>query len=148
MSRRIVSALTLVLVLATAVSAQAEGWGMPNLNPFSSGTKKTPSYRVNDGKSGSWLPSWGRPAPRSGPTTWQKVKAAPGSMMNKTKETLAPLNPWKATPKKTGSFMGTKKKDETTGIWPTWMTVEEKQEAGGPVSVSDWLNAPKPGDGQ
>jgi hypothetical protein len=143
MHRKIVVVGSLLLMLAATGVVQAEGWQWPNLNPFA--PKKTSPYKVNDATSTSWLPTWGRPAaPRSGPTTWQKVQAAPGKMYNKTKETLSPLNPFKTQPKKTSSFMGAKKQ-ETSGFWPDWMTVEEKEESK-PLSVSDWLNAPKPGD--
>jgi len=90
------------------------------------------------------LPTWGKPAaPQRGPSTWQKVKAAPGNMWNSTKKTLSPLNPFKAETKKTSMYMN-KKKQEPVGFWPNWMTVEEKDEAG-PITVTDWLNAPKPG---
>jgi hypothetical protein len=145
MRRKLVFVGSLLLMLAVAGSVQAEGWGWPNLNPFAA--KKTSSYRVNDSKSSSWLPSWGKPvAPQRGPTTWQKVQAAPGKMYTKTKETLSPLNPFKTQPTRTSSFMGAKKQEEESyGFWPDWMTVEEKEESK-PISVSDWLNAKKPGD--
>lgn len=144
MRSNVVAVGTLLLVLAVSGVVRAEGWQWPNLNPFAA--KKSSPYKVKDAGPSSWLPSWGKPAaPRSGPTTWQKVQAAPGKMYNKTKETLAPLNPFGSQPKKTTSFMGAKKQEETSGFWPDWMTVEEKEESK-PISVSDWLNAPKPGD--
>ena len=147
MRRNSVSALTLTSLLMFACVAQAD-W--PNLNPFATAPKKKSPYNVKDGKSSSWmptlpsLPTWGKPAPRSGPTTWQKVKAAPGKALNKTQETLAPLNPFKAQPKRTSMYAGSKKQ-EPSGFWPNWMTVEEKDEANKPITVTDWLNAPKPG---
>jgi hypothetical protein len=146
MRRHHTAGLALVGLLAAACAAHAE-W---SLNPFASKPKKTSPYKVNDGKSSSWVPSmpslptWGKPAaPERGPTTWQKVKAAPGNMWNSTKKTLAPLNPFKAETKKTSLYMS-KKPQEPSGFWPNWMTVEEKDEAG-PLTVTDWLNAPKPG---
>lgn len=145
MRRKSVAGLALILVLTTTYAARAE-W--PSLNPFSTAPKKTSPYNVNDGKASSWwpsLPTWGKPAaPRRGPTTWQKVKAAPASMMNKTKQTLAPLNPFKTEPKKTSMFMGPKQ-EEPSGFWPNWMTVEEKDEAK-PLTITDWLNNKKPGE--
>ena len=151
MSRTFISSLTLLILLLAFCPTRAEGWQMPNLNPFSSTPKKATPYRVTDGKSGSWLPSmpslpsWGMSSPRRGPTTWDKVKSAPGNMMNKTKQTLSPLNPFKSQPKKSSHYMGPKK-DEPSGFWPNWMTVADKEEAGPPLSVSDWLGAPRPGD--
>ena len=144
MRRNVVAAGTLLLVLAVAGVVQAEGWQWPNLNPFA--PKKTSPYKVKDATSTSWLPTWGQPAaPRKGPTTWQKVQAAPGKMYNKTKETLSPLNPFKTQPTRTSSFMGAKKQQESSGFWPDWMTVEEKEESK-PISVSDFISQRKPGD--
>jgi hypothetical protein len=113
-----------------ASSAAAE-W--PNLNPFST-TKSSSS------KSSSWLPSWGtsKPAPRKAPTTWQRVQAAPGQMMNKTKETLSPLNPFKPTSTKKTSGA---KPAQSASWFPGWTTQEEK---GPPLTVSDWLDSPRP----
>jgi hypothetical protein len=147
MRRNSVAGLTLTGLLMFACAAQAE-W--PSLNPFATAPKKKSPYNVKDGKSSSWMPSlpslptWGKPAPRSGPTTWQKVKAAPGNMWNSTKKTLSPLNPFAGEPKKT-SMYSSSKKQASSGIWPDWMTVEEKDEANKPLTVTDWLNAPKPG---
>jgi hypothetical protein len=143
--------LTLTGLLMFASAAQAD-W--PSLNPFATAPKEKSPYNVKDGKSSSWMPSlpslptWGKPAPRNAPTTWQKVKATPGKVMNKTQETLAPLNPFKTQPKKTSMYMSPKKQDEVSGFWPNWMTVAEKNEADQPKTVTDWLNAPKPGDDQ
>lgn len=146
MRRHHTAGLALVGLLAATCAAHAE-W---SLNPFASAPKKKSPYNVKDGKSSSWLPSmpslptWGKPAaPQRGPTTWQKVKAAPGSMWNSTKKTLAPLNPFKAETKKTSLHMS-KKTQEPGGFWPNWMTVAEKDE-GRPLTVTDWLDAPKPG---
>jgi hypothetical protein len=148
MRRNSVAGLTLTGLLMFACAAQAE-W--PSLNPFATAPKKKSPYNVKDGKSSSWMPSlpslptWGKPAaPRGGPTTWQKVKAAPGNMWNSTKKTLSPLNPFAGEPKKT-SMYSSSKKQASSGIWPDWMTVEEKDEANKPLTVTDWLNAPKPG---
>jgi hypothetical protein len=144
MHRNFVAGLALTGVLMFACAAQA-GW--PSLNPFASTPKKKSPYNVSDGKSSSWLPglpTWGKPAPRNGPTTWQKVKAAPGNMWNSTKKTLSPLNPFAGETKKT-SMYASPKKQEPSGFWPNWMTVEEKDEASKPLTVTDWLNAPKPG---
>jgi hypothetical protein len=152
MSRTFIASLTLFVLLLATAPAHAEGWGMPNLNPFSSAPKKTTPYKVKDGKSSSWLPSmptlpgYGSSAPRRGPTTWDKVKAAPGTMYNKTKQTLSPLNPFATQPKKTSMMVSPKKKDEPSGFWPNWMTVEEKDESQ-PITVTDWLGSGKrPGD--
>lgn len=149
MHRKFTASLALIGLLAAASAAHAD-W--PSLNPFASKPKKSSPYKVNDGKSSSWLPSmpslptWGKPAaPQKGPTTWQKVKSAPGNMWNKTKQTLSPLNPFAGETKKT-SMYASAKKQEPTGFWPNWMTVEEKNEADGPRTVTDWLNAPKPGE--
>jgi hypothetical protein len=142
--RRHVLGFSLVIVLTFACAARAD-W--PNLNPFSSGTKKSTTQKVNNSNSSSWLPSWGKSSPQRGPTTWQKIQAAPGNAWNKTKQTLSPLNPFQSQPKKKTSLnTSLKKKNEPSGFWPKWMTVEEKQEMDGPITVSDWLNQSKPGD--
>jgi hypothetical protein len=146
MLRKFTASLTLIGLLTVACAAHAD-W--PSLNPFASAPKKKSPYNVKDGKSSSWLPSmpslptWGKTTPQRGPTTWQKVKAAPGNMWNSTKKTLAPLNPFATETKKTSLYMN-KKKQEPSGFWPNWMTVEEKNEAE-PLTVTDWLNAPTPG---
>jgi hypothetical protein len=125
-------------VLLAAGTALAE-W--PSLNPFAAKPQN-----VSQSNSGSWWPSWGSSQPRRGPTTWQKVQAAPGNMMTRTKDTLAPLNPWRPEPKPMGPKLGSnkpKKKSEESGWWPKWMTVEEEKQP--PLTVSDWLDAPRPG---
>ena len=108
--------------------------------------KKTSPYKVNDGKTGSWLPGFGKSTTtrRSGPTTWQRVQSAPANMYNKTKETLAPLNPFRSEPRKTSFFNGPQQQEESTGWWPSWMTSEEEQSNDRPTTVSDWLAAPRP----
>jgi hypothetical protein len=141
MCRNFIAGLAVATLLLANGSARAEGW---NLNPFASTPKKTTPYKVSDGKSGSWLPSWGSSKPRKGPTTWDKVKAAPGTMYNQTKKTLSPLNPFPTHPKKT-SMHGKPKKDEVAGFWPNWMTVEEKQETQ-TMSASEFIAQRKPGD--
>ena len=147
MCRKFTATLALIGLLTVACAAHAD-W--PNLNPFASAPKKKSPYNVKDNTSSSWMPSmpslptWGKPAaPRSGPTMWQKAKAAPGNMWNSTKKTLSPLNPFKAETKKTSMYMS-KKQQEPSGFWPNWMTVEEKSEAES-MTVIDFLNAPKPG---
>ncbi len=124
--QRLKMAGVMILFAALATPTFAE-W--PNLNPFSS-TKKT------TGASKSWLPTWGKSTPRQGPTTWQKMQAAPGNAYRSTKETLAPLNPFKGEPAKTSSYSS---KKESSSWWPSWG--EEKP---APNSVSDWLDNPRP----
>lgn len=148
MRRSFTVGLALAVVVTATCAARAD-W--PSLNPFASTPKKTTTYKVKDDTSSLWwpslpsLPSWSKPAARRGPTTWQKVKAAPGNMVTKTGQVLAPLNPFATKPKKTGYYTGSKKQ-EPSGFWPNWMTVEEKSDVEPPKTVTDWLDAKRPGE--
>jgi hypothetical protein len=149
MRRTIVGGIVVLILLAAVVPADAEEWKWPSLNPFGS-TKKSPSYKVSDSGSGSWLPSWGKSttARKNTPSTWQKVQKVPTTMMNKTKETLSPLNPFKTTAKKSAplsppSPYGNSQPKKDQSNWLTgWMKSEE--EKGPPTTVHDWIDAPRP----
>jgi hypothetical protein len=147
MQRRIVGIVAVLVLAGWSAAAQAEDWQWPNLNPFKSSKPKSLARNVGTDSRSSWLPSWGSAKPQRGPTTWQKVQAAPGNMLNKTKETLAPLNPFRSEqPKQRSQFAlgsSTSKKAETNDSWwPQWITSEPQKER--PLSVTDWLDAPRP----
>lgn len=125
--------------LLVAATAQAEGWTMPNLNPFSSNKAAKlpadPKY-----KSSSWLPSW-KSKPSSGPSVWQKTMAMPGDMVRGTTNTMNKLNPFKTTSKTTTShhYMSGNTKPAESKSW-MWKEEEKPQR---PQTVSDWIALPR-----
>jgi hypothetical protein len=124
--------------------AQAEGWKMPDLNPFNNNEAvKQPATQK------SWLPSFTKKAPaaNNSPSVWKKVQGAPASMARGTKNALNSVNPFK--------------KDETTvtksNPYPTglhenkpaekksWFGMGAAQpDKGPPTTVSDWMSQPRP----
>jgi hypothetical protein len=143
MQRKLVGSIAAAMVMLAAIAAQGEEWQWPNLNPFSS--SKPSNLAKRESNNSSWwpsLPTMGKPSPRRGPTTWQRIQAAPGNVMNKTKETLSPLNPFQEEPKRSGMSGSSKKKQAESSWWPKWMTAEE--EKGPPLTITDWLSNPRP----
>jgi len=65
--------------------------------------------------------------------------------LEQTKQVLSPLNPWKTQSRKTSLYTGPKKNDPQ-GVWPSWMTVEDKKQMDGPTTVSDFISQRRPGD--
>lgn len=138
-----------VAVLAAGLlvcpTASAEGWSMPNLNPFAKKSKVPTSTRVSDSGSGfSLLPKWGTSTTKkrsSGPSTWSKMTNA--------------LNPWaddsksqsRHEPSPTGSFnpfstASTKKEEgKSWSLLPSWGSSEPEYKE--PKSVNDFLKQEK-----
>lgn len=141
MNRSVLCAGIAALIVFAVAESRAE-W--PTWNPFASSASA--ANNVN-GNSKSWWSTWGSSSPRQGPTTWQRMQSAPSTMMNKTKQTLAPLNPFRQEQKPTtpAGFMSSSNKKKTpakSASWFKWSS--EKEEQGPPLTVSDWLDAPRP----
>jgi hypothetical protein len=147
MNRMLLGAVTVALLVLTAGESRAE-WS--SWNPFASSTTKSSSQRISGSSATSWWPSWGKStASRGGPTTWQRVQAAPSTMYNKTKETLSPLNPFKQEQKPVtpAGYLGSSNKRKTpakSASWFPFWSSEEEEAKGPPLTVSDWLDAPRP----
>ena len=151
MTLRTFSASTLCCaVLAAGMLAcspvAAEGWGLPNLNPFAKKAKTPTSARVSDsGSSFNLLPKWGSSTPKkrsSGPSTWSRMTSA--------------MNPWGSSksqsnpePSPTGSFnpfttASTKKQEaESSSFLPSWLGGAEEEKETGPKTVNDFLKQEK-----
>lgn len=125
----------------------AEGWGMPNLNPFASKSKSS---------SNSWFPSGKKTnssfASRTTkqPSTWQKMSKSTANAWNKT---TSAMNPWKEEKKVSTKITGARRpasapKTASKSTWynPTsWFAKEEQAPVGNrpAESVSEFLNQPR-----
>jgi hypothetical protein len=138
--------------------ALADGWGLPNLNPFSKKPSPPTAARVSDGKSGfGLLPKWPSTTKKktSGPSTWNRMTSSTKSALSKTADAI---NPWddgpaakpKASPSPTGSFnpfstASAKSSDsEKKSFLPSWSMGGDEEKAKKPRSVNDFLAQPKP----
>jgi hypothetical protein len=139
----------LVMVLAVPAFVWAEGWSMPNLNPFSSSKSK---------KDTSWKWPGQQPAGKSSfasqrspqPTTWQKLSQGTANTWNKTSATINPWHkettaPTRNTATRRPSNLPGKQPPPTTWYNPTTWFGEKKPERGShaPGSVSEFLNQPR-----
>jgi hypothetical protein len=144
------------LVAASAVHA-AEGWKMPNMNPFAKKSSPPTSARVSD-SGGGWKmpklwPSSGKPAARKGPSTWQKMTSGTKSMMSKTADVLNPFDdendnppPVEITGSNTYFSQAANRKQaekKSSTFLPSWWSGEEEEQK--PKTVSDFLALPRPG---
>jgi hypothetical protein len=137
-----ISVLFLGMVFICSASAvRAEGWKMPDLNPFDNNRQTTP----NTGTSKSWLPSWKSNPNGTGTKMWNKVKQAPSDMANGTKRAMNAVNPFKGASTTnsrplTGSNLD---KPQPTKKWfAGWGASEEEQNP--PQTVSDFIAGPRP----
>lgn len=154
-------ALAAGLLLSSSASLlAADGWGMPNLNPFAKKSKLPTSASVSDqGRSSgfSLLPKWpgsksSKPTAARGPSTWTRVTTGTKSLVSKTTDALTPWDNDKKTAAKpqgpTGSFnpftsASSKKQDnEKKSFLPSWTMGEDKPKQ--PTTVNEWLAQPKP----
>ena len=147
-SRRTIYVVVLVAGLVAAPICLAEGWKMPNLNPFSktSAEKNRATANFSDqAKSGGLpkfsLPSWPgsakSTAPRSNePSTMQKLSGNTKAFFTKTKQVLMP---WSSSQKPTGSRTAKKK-----SFFSSWLP-KSKPEPQPPKTVSDFLGQDRPG---
>ena len=157
--------LAALTVLFAASPAQAEGWEMPNLNPFAKRTGPPTSTRISDEDSSSWvpsmpklpsLPSMSGSRKSNKPSTWQKMSSSTKGFFSKTADVLNPFDDQEdavAEPSITGSNSyfsqasarrgRTKKKSGGMSLLPTWPFGEEKPEE--PETVNSFLARPRPG---
>lgn len=110
-------AMLLTWCAVAAPLAAAEGWSLPNLNPFSKKDAATarpkPSEKENWFKAPSLpkLPSWNSPkkadrmpAASQGPSTFDKMSSGTKEFFSKTKSTLMPWTDDDKTSRKSGSY--------------------------------------------
>lgn len=148
-------ALLCCLVVASAVHG-ADGWKMPNLNPFAKKSGPPTSARVSDSgglKMPKLWPSSGKTTTtRKGPSTWQKVSSGTKSMMSKTADFLNPFNDADDNPEPTQitgsnsyfSQVANQKQAEkkSSTFLPQWWSGEEEEQK--PKTVTDFLALPRP----
>ena len=146
---RVLLALAASLSLLTMSQPASAGWGLPDLNPFSSGDKPARTAKAD---SGGWglpkLPGFGKSD--NAPRTRSNEK----SMLTKTKETLFPWTKKEPAPAKlTGtrrtyqpkSSFATSKEGSGKSFFSSWFSPEEDRQP--PMSPHEWLSQPRPGDG-
>jgi hypothetical protein len=144
--QRMVSWLILSLVLSCLpASVRAEGWQMPNLNPFSGGEKaeKLPASAPKSSLK-SWMPSM-KPKPKNGPSLWDKTKAAPGTMWNGTKNAVNSVNPFKSAskPAKHSNHYMSGNAGQNPEKSKSWFDWSEEKPVEQPKTVSDWIALPR-----
>jgi hypothetical protein len=143
-----------LLVLVTTTVA-ADGWKMPNLNPFAKKSATPTSARVSDSSGWSmpklWPSSKKTTTVKRGPSTWQKVSSGTKSMMNKTADFLNPFDDAEDNPEPqiTGSNsyfsqVANRKQEEKkpSTFLPSWWSGEEEEQK--PRTVQDFLRQERP----
>jgi hypothetical protein len=139
--------LMLGMLLVPAL-AFADGWSMPNLNPFSG---KSSSKSKNDWSLTGKKPNSSFASSKSKkPSTWKKMSTGTANAWNKT---TSSLNPWKPEPKKTPARPTGARRPPTGKATPksTWYNPTswfskaedapaEKREA---ESVAEFLSQPR-----
>jgi hypothetical protein len=140
------SYFVLALVSFAGNSAWAEGWKMPDLNPFDNNTTQ-PISRGAESK--SWMPGWkNNTLSNAGSTMWKKTQAAPGNLMNGTKRAVNAVNPFKGSTSTTHSRPLTGSnldKQPPAKKWlPSWGSSDTANEQGPPQTVSDFIAGPRP----
>lgn len=113
----------------TAIDSAHAGWGIPNLNPFSSDEKKPAGPQKPD--SGWHLPSLPGFGSKSKPVT----RPADKSMLTKTKETLFP---WTRKPAAPAKLTGTRKTYEHNSTFASETRGSEKS---GKSFFSSWFSS-------
>ena len=155
MKRYLVAASAACLMLTlTAGAFAADGWSMPNLNPFAKKYPGPAKARASD--SGWKMPSlWPKSntaarSPAAGPSTWQKMTNSTKSAMSKTADFLNPFddaNDLKATdPSPTGynkQITQSPDKKQTDAKQASWWGGEAEQPKRA-QTVNDFLSQPKP----
>jgi hypothetical protein len=152
LTKRLVAILfPLIALLIVPAWASAEGWSMPNLNPWSK--KKSKGMSDND-----WAFTGQKPKTKFGqkqPSTWDKVSSGTAKTWDTTTDYI---NPWKKDKKpvrNTGARrpvnMPPKQASKSTWYNPASWWGSEKKPAPAPArtadrpakSVSEFLNQPR-----
>lgn len=136
--------------------AAAEGWGLPNLNPFAKKPGPPTSARGGDSGGFSLMPNWGSSKKRSsGPSTWSRMTSGTTSFLSKTADAINPFDDandskaGRSEPSPTGSFnpfstaSSKKSSNEKKSFLPSWATGESEAPKK-PRSVNEFLSQPSP----
>lgn len=145
------------LLVAGTGSANAEGWKMPSLNPFSRKDSHPAHLRTADDNERPWwkpqlptvptLSSGKAKAKSSGSSTWTKINRGTKSAWAKTTDAL---NPFDDAPQKPRNITGygspfsqasARTTDEKKSAWwPSWGADKPKK----PETVQDFLGLDRP----
>jgi hypothetical protein len=151
--------LLLCAALVTyATPALAQGWGLPNLNPFSSKGKLPTGGHVDDGSGGFSLlpslpkwPSMSSKSSRSGPSTWTRMTNGTKSLVSKTTDALNPFDddePQSRSVTGSNSIFSnastSKKASEKKSFLPSWLYGGSEEKYEKPKTVNDFLSQPRP----
>lgn len=144
---RCLIAILLAFVLSVPARA-AEGWKMPNLNPFSKKeAKPKPRTRISDEPKSTWkMPKPSMPKPFAAkstkkskqPSTWQKMNNGTKNFFAKAKDTL---NPFDDDDKPRENARTASKPAKAKGS--SWMGKGQESEQT-PMTPNDWLNMSRP----
>jgi hypothetical protein len=151
----LLTALAIWLAIPAGASAEnGSGWSLPNLNPFAKKGAPPTSARVSD--EGGWrLPglmprtSKASAAKAKAPSTWQRMTTGTKTFFAKTADAINPFDdesdnqPVHVTGSRNKFRQAAAKKNEKTGSFFPSLWGEPEPEA--PKSVTEFLNAPRPG---
>lgn len=160
--QRLVAAVVLSLAVVSSTSRAAEGWQMPNLNPFAKKAGPPTSARVSDAGDGWKMPSFAPKAKKKStmagkrpqPTTWQKMTTGSKKFWSQTADTLNPFNDAKDNrpmPSVTGTnsyfSQASSRKSNTqksnTFLPSFWSSEKESPKRSN--DVNNFLSQPRPG---
>ncbi len=141
----------LVAIFAGSASAYADGWALPNLNPFAKKDGATPAPTTTKptsdaakGMSGPTVPQLGKktaaqPAPQ--PSIFNKIGSGTANVMNKTKQMFAPQKS-APSPVALGSQASKPKKADSA---PGWNPFAPKKPEPEPArTASEFIGQPRP----
>lgn len=141
--RRMIYVVFLTSLTLAIPAAFAEGWKMPNLNPFKKASaspdraKASFSDNVKSGGRPKFaMPGWPAQSKRqNGPSTMQKLNQNTKKLFGKTKNALMP---WSTAKKPTGSRTAKKK-----SFFSSWIP-KPKPRKEPPQTVTDFLGQERP----
>ena len=158
MNRAVTYLTAVVLAWGCVTEVSAEGWQLPNLNPFSTPAPVKPSpYRIKDAPAKSWLPALPKPSfpkpsfpkpsfPKTnGPSLMQRAQSAPGNMARGTMNAVNAVNPFKAAPSApppTTQYSNESKKKPAPSWYSPWGDTTEPK--GAPQTASDFIGGARP----
>ncbi len=129
----------------------AEGWKMPNLNPFARKDSHPANVRLADEEKDAWwkpkLPSLaGRSRSNKHPSTWSRMSRGTKSAWAKTTDALNPFDDEDDNPKPVTGYNtaftrpSTRKETAKKSSWWPWTAAEPKR----PETVQDWMSLERP----
>jgi hypothetical protein len=142
--RRMIYVVFLATLTLAIPAAFAEGWKMPNLNPFkkaSASPDRAKASFSDNAKSGGLpkfaMPTWPSQSKKSqGPSTMQKLNKNTKEFFGKTKNVLMP---WSTSSQKPTDSRKAKKKS----FFSSWIP-KPKREKEPPKTVTDFLGQERP----